>query len=413
MTVRVVVTGMGIVSSLGSDTWTVLSALREGRSGLIHLPEMAELGFRCSVYAPVRGWDPGRIGKRELQTMSLTAQYAMHATLEALEDARLPTESLQNERTGVVVGAAFGGLHEATRAEHVLTARRSPSRLGGTAVVKIMNSTASANIAARFGIRGRSYSVSSAFSSGADSIGNAYELIRYGVQDVCICGASEEDSWRSASISFETAGALPADFNDRPAAACRPFDRDRQGLVLSEGAGILVLESFDHAVERGARVHAEVVGYAAANDGEDMFRPTGTGLRAAVRSALVAAASQGVTSVDYVNAHGTGTVIGDPVEAAVLAEIFGERVWVSSTKGLAGHGMGATGAQEAVYTLLMLSNDFVAPTANLENIAPECSGVRHAQAVREEPLTAAVSVNSGFGGTNACLVFRKLAPGAQ
>jgi 3-oxoacyl-[acyl-carrier-protein] synthase-1 len=226
------------------------------------------------------------------------------------------------------------------------------------------------------------------------------------LQDIAICGGAEEAAWRSAGISFETTGSMSAGYNDCPSAACRPFDADRQGLILSEGAGIVVLETLDRAVQRGAHIYAEIVGYGTANDGADMFRPTGQGLGLALRMGLSAAAEQGVRTIDYVNAHATGTRVGDPAEAGVLRDTLGQAPWVSSTKSLAGHGLGATGAQEAVYTLLMLANDFVAPTVNLQRVDPECAGLRHAQTLQEQALDTALSVSIGFGGANACLVFR-------
>jgi 3-oxoacyl-[acyl-carrier-protein] synthase-1 len=410
---RVFVTGLGVVSSIGNNAAEVVHALRHDRSGLVYWPPMAELGFRCAVYAPVKGWTPGLIPRRALQTTSPGAQYAMGATLEALADAGLRPEAIRDDplgRIGAIIGSAFGGLSEATRTEQLLATGKS-SRAGGTGVVKIMNSTASGNVAAHLGVRGRAYSVSSAFATGADDIGHGYELIAFGIQDACICGASEEAVWSNGAISFETARALPTDYNDRPAAACRPYDRDRQGLVLSEGAGIVVLESLERAEGRGATPIAEVIGYGAANDGADMFRPTGDGLRLAIRAALAGAAARGVETIDYVNAHGTGTPVGDPVEAAVMRDLFGEGAWVSSTKGLTGHGLGAAGAQEAVYTLLMLRHGFVAPTANLEHVDPECGGLRHVLSGRDEPIDTALSFSSGFGGTNACLVFRRCPDG--
>jgi 3-oxoacyl-[acyl-carrier-protein] synthase-1 len=270
----------------------------------------------------------------------------------------------------------------------------------------MMNSTASGQLASHFGTQGRAYSISSSFAAGADSIGHAYDLLRFGLQEVAICGGAEETVWRSAGISFETTRSMSAGFNACPPAACRPYDVDRQGLILSEGAGIVVLETLDSAVERGAHIYAEVVGYGSANDGADMFRSTGEGLSLALHMALSAAAEQGVQTIDYVNAHATGTLVGDPAEAQVLRETFGDHPWVSSTKALAGHGLGATGAQEAVFTLLMLANGFVAPTANLERVDPACAGLRHAQMLQEQVLDTALTVSIGFGGANACLIFR-------
>jgi 3-oxoacyl-[acyl-carrier-protein] synthase I len=405
---RVVITGMGIVSSIGNDKEAVLQSLREGRSGLVSFPEMERAGFRSAVYAPVKDWDPAPIGRRPLQTMSRAAQLAAGAAREAVAEAGLTPEQLASERTGVVVGSAFPGVADATRAEEIVAAHGGPSRAGGTGVVKIMNSGVSGNLAAHLGITGRVYSISSAFAAGLDNIGHAYDLVRFGLQDVVLAGATEEDTWRHAGVSFENAGALSTGFNDRPEEACRPYDRQRAGLVLSEGAAVVVLENVEHAERRGARPWAEIVGYGCTNDGADMFRPSGEGLEAALAEALAAARAQGVEHVDYVNTHGTGTPLGDTVEVATMRKTFGEGPLVSSTKGATGHSLGATGAQEAVYTLLMMRHGFVAPTRNLREVDPECTGVRHVQQLTAAPLHAALTFNVGFGGTNACLVMRRI-----
>jgi 3-oxoacyl-[acyl-carrier-protein] synthase I len=403
---RVAVTGMGIVSSIGCSAASTVESLRHNRSGMRACQEMEDLGFACHVFAPVREFDAAKRLNKVQQRASLTAQYAMVAAMEAVHDAGLVDSQLEDDRTAVVVGSAFGDLREATRTEQMLQARKSPSRLGGLGAVRMMNSTASGQVATYFHTHGRAYSISSSFAAGVDSIGHAYDLIRFGLQDVAICGGAEEAAWRNAGISFETTGSMSGGFNERPSAACRPYDVDRQGLILSEGAGILILERLESAVRRGARIYAEIVGYGSANDGADMFRSTGQGLRLAMSMALEAAAESGVDKVDYVNAHATGTQVGDPAEAAVLRDLVGDRTWVSSTKGQAGHALGATGAQEAVYSLLMLAHHFVAPTANLERIAPECAGLRHAVVLHEEELRTALTVSIGFGGANACIVFR-------
>jgi 3-oxoacyl-[acyl-carrier-protein] synthase-1 len=406
---RVVVTGLGLVSSIGSSTKDALTALTQGNSGLVYMPQMQELGFKCCIYAPVKGWDSTILGKRPKQTMSMVAQYAAGAALEALRDAGLEIDQLQNNRTGIIVGTAFGGLNNLFGMEQLCWVHKKPSRAGVTGLVKYMNSTNSGNLAAYLGARGRTYSVSSSSSSGADNIGHAYELIKFGLQDVCICGAAEEDSWKQIGAYFDNWNGMPTEWNDRPTKACRPYDRDRQGMVMSAGAGIVVLEDFEHARQRGAPIYAEVAGYGAANDGTDMFQPTGKGLARAIRQALDLAVEQGVHHIDYINSHGTGTPLGDRVEVGAARAVFGnEAPLISSTKGLSGHSMGATGAQEVVYTLLMLSNNFAAPTVNLDNISPECSGVSHVQSLIEMELTTAMSLSTGLGGTNSCIILRKI-----
>jgi len=341
--------------------------------------------------------------------MSDVAKYAAVATLEALEDAKVARDVLQSDRVGVVVGGSFGGISEATRVEQLLTKYGIASRLGGTGVVKFMHSTASGNLAAWLGIQGRAYSICSSSCSGVDNIGHAYELIVHGVLDLCICGASEESSWKQLGGFFENWGGLPSSWNECPERACRPYDRDREGTVFSEGAGILILEALEHAERRGVTPYAEIVGYGAANDGSDMFEPSGEGLTESLRQALAAAKQNGVRRIDYINSHGTGTKLHDALEVKVIQEIFGfPSPFVSSVKGLTGHSMGAAGAVEAVFTLLMLRHGFIAPTTNLEHIAPDCEGISHVQSLMEIPLETVMTFNAGLGGTNACLIFRKL-----
>jgi 3-oxoacyl-[acyl-carrier-protein] synthase-1 len=406
---RVVVTGMGIVSCLGNDKAEVWRSLVAGTSGVRVVPEMKELGYKYPVAGMVTGLTTEAIGKKSLQTMSEAARYAAVATLEALRDARLPSEMLRTPRAGVVVGTGGGGTNDAATAEALLLANKSPARIGATAIVRIMNSTAALNLAAWLGVKGRSYSVSSACSTGTDSIGHGFELIRHGILDLCVCGGAEGPGWRHGWAFGDASGVMPSDLDDHPGRACRPYDRDRRGMVPSEGAGILLLESLEHAERRGAPVVAEVLGYGSANDGESMFEPKGTGLTRAVEQALgIAAEAHGPVTIDYINPHGAGTRVGDPVEVAVIRRVFGEpSPLVSSTKPLNGHSQGAAGAHEAIFTLLMLQNDFVVPTPNLVHVAPECEGVRHVRAPLAQPLKTVMTFNSGLGGSNACLIFRK------
>jgi len=385
---RVVVTGMGIVSSIGNNKGEVLRALREGISGITFIPEMKELGYRCHVAGRVKGLKTSGIGKKPLQTMSDVARYAAVATLEALEDAKVNPDALKSNRVGVVLGTGAGGVNEAARAETWLLSHKSPARLGATGVMKIMNSTAALNLAAWLGIKGRCYSVSSACATGADSIGHGFELIRHGLLDLSICGGAEESGIRNFWGFSDAMNAMPVNFNDQPEKACRPYDRDRQGMVVSEGAGVLILETLEHAERRGARIYAEILAYASSNDGADMFNPTGTGLRRAIGQALrEAVQAHGRLALDYINPHGAGTKLGDPVEVRVIREVFGApSPLVSSTKPLSGHSQSATGAHEAIFTLLMLHYGFVVPTANLEHVSPECEGIRHVRSLIEIPI---------------------------
>ena len=405
---RVVVTGLGVVSSIGNNKDEVLSSLQESRSGIERMPEMKELGFRCHVGGRVKGLDVTRIPERALETMSDVARFAAVAASEAIEDAKLPPEALQSDRVAVVVGTSFGGINEVTKTEQLLQKHKNPLRVGATGPLKIMHSTAAANLATWLGVQGRAYSLCSSFCSGADAIGHGAELIARGVADVCLCGASEENTLRQIWGCLDNWAGMPSSWNDRPEAACRPYDQAREGTVLSEGAGILVLEARDHALQRGTDSYAELVGYGSGNDGSDMFHPSGDGLMECIRQALLASEENGVRRIDYINTHGTGTKIHDALEVRVIREMFGApSPLVSSTKALAGHSLGATGAHEAVFTLLMLRHGFVAPTVNLEQIAPECEGVAHVQSIREGPLRTAMTFNAGLGGSNACLVFRK------
>jgi len=403
---RVVVTGLGMVSSIGSDKGAVVEALRQGRSGLVALPEMERAGMSCHVYAPVRGWNESKIPKRARQTMAPVAGYAAAAAQDAVRDADLDLGKLNAVRAGAIVGTVFGGVSEVSRMHALLSAGRK-SRAGGVGMVKFINSTASGNLAAMLGLKGRAYSVSTSFASGLDNVGHAYELIRQGVLDVAVCGGSEEQCRLQVGPYFENLGVLPKGFNDRPAEACRPYDADRQGVVLSAGAGICVLESLEHAERRSGRIYAEIVAYAATNDGDDMFRPSGEGLARAIRKALAEAAEHGVERIDYVNSHATGTPAGDAIEAAVLRDVIGNGPLVSSTKGLSGHALGAAGSLELTYSLLMMSKGFVAPTANLRSIAPECGGLNHVQTMVRREAAAMMCLSVGIGGFNSCVMLGK------
>ncbi len=407
---RVVITGVGAVSSIGGNVREIEVSLRESRSGIVFNPAMCELGFRCQVYGPVKSLDTSEIPKRTLQTLPPVAQYALVAAREAISGAGLTTSELENDRTGVVLGSIMGGINEATRVEQLVTQQHNPTRAGGTGIVKMMNSTAAATVAAHLGTHGRTYSLSSACATGPDAIGHAYELIALGLQDVCIAGAADEDCWKQLGPSFDNWNGMPAEFNLEPERACRPFDRRRGGLVIAAGAGVVVLEEMQRARRRGAPIYAEIVGYGSANDGADMFQPSGQGAARAARQALdTAAAEHGVRQIDYINPHGAGTLIGDRIEIEWMKAIFGDQTPpVSSTKGLAGHAMGAAGAVEAVFTLLMLQGGFLAPTVNLDDLDPDCAGVPHVLACEQREIKTAMTVNAGLGGTNASLVFSKV-----
>ncbi|MBI4523749.1 MAG: hypothetical protein HY695_08065 [Deltaproteobacteria bacterium] len=407
---RVVVTGMGIVSPIGNSKSEVLRSLRESISGIEFIPEMKDMGLRCHVAGRIKNLDTAKVGKRRLQTMSNVARYAAVAGLEALDDANLPRDLLSSPRIGVVVGAAISGISETLRVEEQLLARTDVSRIGATGAVKIMNSSAAVNLATSLGIKGRCYSISSGCATGTDSIGHAFELIRHGILDVCFCGGAEE--FCTLTIAYlDNLGLVPYGFNDRSQKAYRPFDEERQGAALSEGAGILVLEDFDYATSRGAKTYGEVVGYGSANGGLDVFEPTGLGgigLRTAIEQALDLAKRHPI-DIDYINPHGAATRGGDAAEIQIIREMFRDRPpLVSSTKSLSGYPQGAAGAHDSIHTLLMLHDSFIAPTVNLDRIAPECQGVRHVQSLAETRVETAMTFNYGLGGTNACLIFTKV-----
>jgi 3-oxoacyl-[acyl-carrier-protein] synthase I len=406
---RVVVTGLGIVSAIGNNQAEVLRALYEGRSGIEFVPEMEMTGYRCQVAGLVKGFRPEAIGKRPLQTMSKGGQFAAVATLEALAGAHIDPGDLTGRRVGVVLGTGAGAVSEVAQSELRLMAQRRPARLGATGAVKILNSTAATNLASWLGVRGRCYAVSSACATGTDSIGHGFELIRQNLLDLCICGGAEEHGIANLWGFFDATNGMPTGFNDRPAQACRPYDRDRQGMVLSEGAGVLILEALEQAERRGVPVYAELIGYGSANDGHNMFEPTGRGLRRCFEAMLASVETTCPRQIDYINTHGTGTKVGDAVEVRTVAEMFGAPApLISSTKGLTGHSLGAAGAHEAIYTVLMLSNGFVTPTVNLDEVDPACDGVRHVRTWMEVPLQTAVTFNAGLGGSNAGLMFQRL-----
>lgn len=398
---------MGIVSSLGSNLDDVSKSLYNSRSGLVYMPDMEETGMKCSVFGPAKGVDLKSLMKKGRSTMSRVAQFAVWAAREALKSAGLEEKQVQNDRCGITVGGSFGGINEVFRTERFVK-RRLPSRAGVMGIVKGMNSTTSGNVAAYFKVKGQAISLCSSFAAGPDNIGHGYELIKYGLQDLVICGAAEEEVWAQVGGYFDNAGAMARGWNDRPTEACRPYDRDRRGFVMSAGAGILILESLEHAQKRGAPIQAEIVGYGSANDGYDLFRPSGQGLKRAIGAALRSASEYGCDRIDYINGHGTGTALGDRVEIKVIRDIFGDHApLLSSTKGLAGHGMGATGAQEAVYTLLMLRHGFIAPTRNLIEVDEQCRGVPHVRTLMETKLDSVMTVSVGLGGTASCLVFKR------
>lgn len=403
---RVVVTGLGIVSSLGCTSREVTDALLASRSGLKHCPELSQQGLPTSVYAPVNGFDETGIDSRAQRTMSTAAVYAAVAANAAIADAHLAESAVAVERAAVIVGGELGGINDLQTMRKLLHSRRK-SRSGATGVTKVMDSGASGNVASLLGYRGRAYAVSTGLGSGLAAIRHGVQLITRGLADIVLCGAAEEDSWRYLGPALHRWGELPLECDDQPERACRPFDARRSGTVLSAGSGMIVLESLHHAQQRSAEPYAEVVGWGWGSDGGGSPRSTGTGLRRAVSAALRAAEAGGVHSVDYVHSGAAGTRQGDAIEALVLRELIGSTVPVSSTTGWTGLAVGAAAAIQVVLTLLMLRGGFLVPTANLEQVARECDGLLHIRSVIQRPVRTALCTAASFGCFNECLVLRR------
>jgi len=401
---RVAVTGLGIVSPIGANAGEATDSLRAGRSGIVKSDIYEEMGFRSHVHGAPNVDFEEHIDRKLRRFMGDGAAYGYIAMQEAIASSGLTDAEIRSERTGLVAGT--GGPSTSAQVAAADTAReKGPKRVGPYAVPKAMCSTLSANLSTAFGMRGLSYSISSACSTSAHCIGNGAELIQMGKQDIVFAGGAEELHW-SLSVLFDAMGALSSNYNDTPERASRPYDANRDGFVIAGGGGMVVLEELERAKARGAKIYAELVGYGATSDGVDMVAPSGEG---AVRCMKMAMAGLGNRSVDYINAHGTSTPVGDMVELGAIKEVFGdERPKVSSTKSLTGHSQGATGAHEAIYSLLMLNNDFVAASANIENLDPEAGDAAIVtERIDNAGLNCVMSNSFGFGGTNACLAFQR------
>jgi 3-oxoacyl-[acyl-carrier-protein] synthase I len=401
---RVVVTGMGIVSSIGSNTQEVLASLREAKSGISRADKYAELGFRCQVHgAPTL--DPAEsVDRRAMRFLGGGSAWNHVAMEQAIRDAGLEENEISNEMTGMIMGS--GGASTRAIVEAADTARsKGPKRVGPFAVPKAMSSTASATLATWFKIKGVNYSISSACATSNHCIGNAMEVIQMGKQDMIFAGGSEELDW-TLSVLFDAMGAMSSGFNQTPEKASRAYDVDRDGFVIAGGAGVLVLEELDHAKARGARIYAEVAGYGATSDGFDMVAPSGEGAVRCMRMAL----KDVKAPVDYINPHATSTPIGDVKEIEAIREMFGDKCPpISATKSLTGHSLGAAGAQEAIYSLLMMNNGFLCESANIEKLDPAFADMPILRERRDDVKVGCVLSNSfGFGGTNASVVLKRL-----
>jgi 3-oxoacyl-[acyl-carrier-protein] synthase I len=400
---RVVVTGLGIVSSIGNNANEVLASLREAKSGVIAAPEYAELGFRCQVHAaPHIEWE-SLVDRRAARFLAPGTAYAHIAMEQAIADSGLSESEISNERTGLIVGS--GGPSTRVIVEAAATTReKGPKRIGPFAVPKAMSSGPSAVLSTWFKIRGINYSISSACATSAHCIGAGAEQIQMGKQDIIFAGGCEELDWTLSNL-FDAMGAMSSNFNDRPAVASRAYDKARDGFVIAGGAGIVVLEEYEHAKARGAKIYGELVGYAANSDGYDMVAPSGEG---AARCMRIAMKDAGDRAIDYLNPHGTSTPVGDSKEMGAVREVFGDKApMISSTKSLTGHSLGAAGAQEAIYSILMLNNDFAAESANIEELDPEFADLPILRQRVDKPLETVMSNSFGFGGTNGTLIFSR------
>ncbi|WP_420403027.1 beta-ketoacyl-ACP synthase I [Nisaea sp.] len=402
---RVVVTGLGVVSSIGNNAEEVTASLKAGKSGIEFAPDYADLGFRSHVHGSIKLDPADHIDRKQMRFMGPGAAYNFIALEQAIADAGLEKDDISNPMTGMVMGS--GGPSTSNMMNAFDIAReKGPKRVGPYMVPRVMCSTNSATLSTAFQVKGLSYSISSACSTSSHCIGNAYELIQMGKQDVMLAGGGEELHW-TLSVLFDAMGALSSKYNETPEKASRAYDANRDGFVISGGGGVLILEELERAKARGAKIYGEIVGYGATSDGVDMVAPSGEGAVRCMQMAL-----RGIDQpVDYINTHGTSTPVGDTKELEAIREVFGERnaiPAISSTKSLTGHSQGATGVHEAIYTLLMMKDDFMAASANIDEVDAEATDMPILRERRDNAgMRLALSNSFGFGGTNAVLAFQK------
>jgi 3-oxoacyl-[acyl-carrier-protein] synthase-1 len=403
---RVAITGIGIVSSIGVDADTVTASLRDARPGVVFAPEYAELGFRCQVHAPSNiDWE-SLVDRRAARFLAAGTAYAHIAMEQAVADAGLTEAEVSDERTGLLVGSGGPSTRAIVQAADT-TREKGPKRVGPFAVPKAMSSGPSAVLSTWFKIKGLNYSISSACATSTHCIGAAAEQIQLGKQDIVFAGGCEELDW-TLSVLFDAMGAMSSGYNDRPEKASRAYDKDRDGFVIAGGAGIVVLEELEHAKARGAKIYAEITGYAANSDGYDMVAPSGEGAARCMRLAMQGLDGKGLGPIDYLNPHGTSTPVGDVKEMDAVRQVFGDKPpLISSTKSLTGHSLGAAGAQEAIYCLLMMQNGFAAESANIEELDPAFADLPILRARKDMALNTVMSNSFGFGGTNGCLVMSR------
>ncbi|MGQ2970007.1 MAG: beta-ketoacyl-ACP synthase I [Allorhizobium sp.] len=402
---RVVISGLGIVSSIGADAAEVTASLRDAKSGITFSPDFAENGFRCQVWGKP-SLDPTElVDRRAMRFLSQGGAWNHVAMKQAIADAGLEeADYQQNERVGIIMGSGGPSTRQIVEAADIVRQNKSPKRIGPFAVPKAMSSTASATLATWFKLHGVNYSISSACSTSAHCIGNAYEMIQWGKQDMVFAGGHEDLDWSMSSL-FDAMGAMSSKYNDTPSTASRAYDVSRDGFVIAGGAGVLVLEELEHAKARGAKIYAEIVGYGATSDGYDMVAPSGEGAMRCMRQALATVTGE----VDYINTHGTSTPVGDSKEIGAIREVFGDKIpHIQSTKSLTGHSLGAAGVQESIYGLLMMQEKFIGESAHITELDPEFEGVPVVRKrIDNAKIDTVLSNSFGFGGTNATLVFQR------
>ena len=406
---RVVVTGMGIVSSIGNSTQEVLASLREAKSGISKAEKYAELGFKCQVHgAPNIEWET-IVPRKPKRFMNAGVGWNWIAMDQAIRDAGLEPGDVVNERTGIIMGSGGPSTRAIVEAAETTIKSGGPKRIGPFEVPKAMCSGPSAALATAFQIKGTNYSISSACATSTHCIGNGAELIQWGKQDIVFAGGCEELDWTLSNL-FDAMGAMSSRYNATPETASRAYDKNRDGFVIAGGAGVVVLEELEHAKARGAKIYGEVVGYGATSDGYDMVAPSGEGAVRCMKLALKGIDGKGVPKIDYINPHGTGTPVGDAKEIEAIREVFGKNSpAISATKSLTGHSLGAIGVQEAIFSLLMMNNGFICESANIEEIDPAFADMPIARhRIDNAQLNCVMSNSFGFGGTNATLVLRRL-----
>lgn len=403
MTRRVVVTGIGIISCIGNDQNEVTQSLKDGKSGIVFSPKYAEMGFRSHVHGQPNINLEEKIDRKLLRFMGDGAAYNYLSMQQAIADSGLEAKDISNERTGIIMGSGGPSTKNLLEAFDV-SREKGPKRIGPYMVPRCMSSTNSATLATPFEIKGVNYSITSACATSAHCIGNAAELIQWGKQDVMFAGGGEELDW-TLTVLFDAMGALSSKYNHEPAKASRAYDANRDGFVIAGGGGVVVLEELEHAKARGAKIYAELTGYGATSDGYDMVAPSGEGAMRCMKQAI----STVKAPIDYINTHGTSTPVGDGAELKAIKEVFGDKIpYFSSTKSLTGHSLGATGVQEAIYSLLMMQHRFICASANIETLDPEAEGMNLVrQRMDDVQLNHVISNSFGFGGTNCTLAFSR------